>query len=358
MEDPNGPVLPPPGGIESNLDDPPNGNALVRGLISLFLAISLIFLLIRAYAKTVYMKNRPTLGDYVILPAIGAYVTGCVLIYRVAATSGFFVHGWDFRLKDLPWFYYNLFLCTLMYLATMIFLKTAILLEWARIFSANSRKAFRWTCYILAGVNSIYYAINIVLECTSCTPRAYYWDKTIPNGHCTNTAILSLVSAIVNLLFDLSLLILPYGVVWRLNMSPRKRAGVYVVFIIGLLGCICAALRIVFGIVYVYRDDYTYELSKQLILCTAEVAAGFLVFCAPAVPKPVMFLAQQTRESMDHLALSALSRSTASTRTVPEAISQPGFLRFLFSRKKPRPGPYNQYSEINEQSSVPLLNSA
>ncbi|KAI1851632.1 hypothetical protein JX266_003094 [Neoarthrinium moseri] len=235
MADPEGAVLPPPDGVEPNLDNPPNGNALINGLTSLFLAISLIFLLIRAYARTSYMKNRPALGDYVILPAIGTYIAGCVFVFRVAATSGFFVHGWDFRLKNLAWFYYNLFLGTQMYLATMIFLKTAILLEWARIFGPGSRKAFRWTCYIIAGLNSTYYIINIILECTSCTPREYYWDKTIPGGHCLDAAVLSLTSALVNLLFDLAILLLPQGVIWRLNMSRRKRVGVSVVFVIGLL---------------------------------------------------------------------------------------------------------------------------
>lgn len=122
-----------------------------------------------------------------------------------------------------------------MYLATMIFLKTAILLEWARIFGTGGRKTFRWTCYIIAVVNSIYYVFNIILECTSCTPRAYYWDKTIPGGHCSNGAVLALTSAVINLLLDVAMLVLPQGMIWRLNMSTKKRVGVSTVFIIGLL---------------------------------------------------------------------------------------------------------------------------
>lgn len=61
--DPNGPVMPPPDGIESNLDNPPNRNTLIIGLSSFFLAIPLIFLLLRAYARAFYMKNTQTLGD-------------------------------------------------------------------------------------------------------------------------------------------------------------------------------------------------------------------------------------------------------------------------------------------------------
>lgn len=129
----------------------------------------------------------------------------------------------------------NLFLGTQMYLASMIFIKSAILLEWARIFGPSSRSTFRLTCYALAVVNAIYYTINISLEVTSCRPRAYYWDKTIPGGKCVyNGPALSLTSALINLLFDLAILLLPQGVIWKLNMSRRKRVGVSAVFIVGL----------------------------------------------------------------------------------------------------------------------------
>ncbi|KAI1424729.1 hypothetical protein F5Y12DRAFT_714968 [Xylaria sp. FL1777] len=326
----DGPVIPPPPGVVSNLDDPPNKNAMVKGLTSFFLAISLVFIIIRIYAKTVYNNNRPTLADYVVIPAIGTYVAGCIFVYRVAATSGFFVHGWDFRLRNLAWFYYNLFLGTQMYLATMIFLKSAILIEWARIFGPGNRKAFRLTCYILAGLNSLYYTINILVEVNSCHPRAYYWDKTIPGGHCLDGPVLALTSALVNLVFDLAILILPQTVIWRLNMSRRRRAGVSIVFVIGLFAVVSAILRISFGATYVSNNDYTYVLSPQSILCTAEITAGFLVFASPAAPKPVLHLLKQAGSSVDRL----IGSSKGSNDKMETGGSQSRNFMSLFSRKR------------------------
>ncbi|KAI1467742.1 uncharacterized protein F4812DRAFT_427450 [Daldinia caldariorum] len=345
----NGPVLSPPDGIESNLDNPPNRNALVIGFTSFFLAISLIFLLVRAYARLFYAKNTQALGDSLIIPAIGTYIAACIIVFRIAITSGFFVHGWDFRLKDLAWFYYNLFLGTQLYLATMITLKSTILLEWARIFGPGSRKAFRWSCYIIAALNAIYYTINIILECTACTPREYYWDKTIPGGTCRYSAILSLISAIVNLVFDVAILILPQGVIWRLNMSRRKKVGCSVVFIIGHLACVCAALRIAFSVAYVSSDDYTYQLSPQTILCNAEVAAGFLVFTTPATPKPILYLTQQAMGSMDRLIRSARSGSRGTAAGVESGFnSQSRPFKSLFFRKKSGSNLYNPIDERND----------
>ncbi|KAF2965318.1 hypothetical protein GQX73_g8273 [Xylaria multiplex] len=338
----DGPVLPPPDGVESNLDNPPNGNALVIGLTSFFLSIALIFIVLRIYAKTIYLKNKPDLGDYVILPGIGTYIAGCIFCYRVALTSGFFVHGWDFRLRDQSWFYYNLFLGTQMYLASMIFVKSAILLEWARIFGPGSRSAFRLTCYVLAVLNAIYYTINISLEVTSCRPRAFYWDKTIPGGRCVyNGPALSLTSALINLLFDLAILLLPQGIIWRLNMSRRKRVGVSAVFIVGLGACTSAILRIVFGVAYVTNNDYTYLLSPQSILCIAEVTAGILVFAAPATPKPVVYLVKQAGSSVDRLLRS--TRGSASGVDSGTERSE----KDLYSRKKPSSNPYDRDLETD-----------
>ncbi|KAI2608213.1 uncharacterized protein GGS25DRAFT_265511 [Hypoxylon fragiforme] len=231
----------------------------------------------------------------------------------------------------------------------MITLKSAILLEWARIFGPGNRRLFRWSCYTIAAVNSIYYTINIILECTACTPREYYWDKTIIGGTCRYSTLLSLISALVNLVFDVAILILPQGVIWRLNMSRRKRVGCSAVFVIGLLACVCAALRIAFTVAYVSSDDYTYLLSPQTILCNAEITAGILVFTTPAAPKPMLYLTQRAVGSMGRLIRSARSSSRGTARGAEsEFDSQSRPFKSLFSRKKSGSNLYNPIDERND----------
>jgi hypothetical protein len=55
--DPNGPALAPPDGVDSNFDNPSNGNTLVITVLSVSLTISSLFLLIRGLAKGVYLKR-------------------------------------------------------------------------------------------------------------------------------------------------------------------------------------------------------------------------------------------------------------------------------------------------------------
>ncbi|KAI1173476.1 hypothetical protein F4777DRAFT_449930 [Nemania sp. FL0916] len=301
--DPNAPALDPPDGIESNFDNPSNGNILVVSVLSISLAISSLFLLARGLAKGVYLKKFQV-QDFVIVPAYIFFVAFSVYIYRIAATTGFFVHAWDIRFGDLAEFYHNFFYVTNFYLATMIFLKSAILLEWIRLFvPGKTRNAFFWTCNVVALLNALYYTANIIVENVSCTPKAYWWDKSL-TGHCLNGTVLALTSATVNLAFDIIILILPQRVIWSLNMSTLRRFGVSIVFVIGLLAVILAAIRLSSSVTYIREADYTYNLAPQALLQTAEMTAGILVFTIPTIPKPFAHLMRRAGSSVEKLVTS------------------------------------------------------
>ncbi|KAI3326186.1 hypothetical protein HD806DRAFT_532838 [Xylariaceae sp. AK1471] len=327
--DPNSPALEPPNGVESNFDNPSNGNTLVITVLSISLTISSIFLLIRGLAKGIYLKSFQ-IQDVVIIPAYIFFVAFSVYIYRIAATTGFFVHAWDIRFGDLAEFYHNFFYVTNFYLATMIFLKSAILLEWVRLFvPGKTRNAFYWTCHAVAVLNALYYTANIIVENVSCTPKAYWWDKSL-TGHCLNGTVLALTSATVNLAFDIIVLILPQRVIWTLNMSTSRRLGVSVIFVIGLLAVVLAAIRLASAVTYIQGVDYTYNLAPQALLQTAEMTAGILVFTIPATPKPLAYVAQQAGSSVEKLMGSRRSGGSGGSGRRSDGDSD----RFFSSRKK------------------------
>ncbi|KAI0428955.1 hypothetical protein F5Y09DRAFT_357311 [Xylaria sp. FL1042] len=324
--DPNSPALDPPEGVESNFDNPPNGNTLVITVLSVSLALSSICLFIRGLAKGAYLKKFQV-EDVVIVPAYIFFVAFSVYIYQIAAETGFFVHAWDIRFGDLAEFYHKFFYVTNFYLATMIFLKSAILLEWIRLFvPGKTRNAFFWTCHTVAILNALYYTANIIVENVSCTPKAYWWDKSL-TGHCLNGTVLALTSATVNLAFDIIILILPQKVIWTLNLSPSRRLGVSFVFVIGLLAVVLAAVRLSAAVTYIKEADYTYNLAPQALLQTAEMAAGILVFTIPAMPKPLAYVMKRAGSSVEKLVGSRRSNSGSGSGRGESA-------RFLSSRKK------------------------
>lgn len=172
-------------------------------------------------------------------------------------TTGNFVHTWNFRLRDLAPFYQVClarctdFQCTkgdlelifqqngfyglMFYSTVMMTIKPLILLEWVHIFALVGRAPFKWTCYVVGTVNVLMYFIAIMIDANACKPREYWWDLTIEGGHCINTRNLPIATGTINAVIDLFILLLPQGIIWRLNMSRNQRLGVALVFAVGTL---------------------------------------------------------------------------------------------------------------------------
>lgn len=68
-----------------------------------------------------------------------------------------------------------------------------------------------------------------------CRPFAYYWDRSIPNGHCVNDNLIGYTITAVNVATDLVVLVLPIPWLWGMNMTAPKRLAVVGLFILGSL---------------------------------------------------------------------------------------------------------------------------
>ena len=67
-----------------------------------------------------------------------------------------------------------------------------------------------------------------------CNPRAKFWNPTLP-GHCINSDAVDVVTAAINVLSDIVLLLLPLKCVWELQMQSRSKVAVSAVFLTGIL---------------------------------------------------------------------------------------------------------------------------
>jgi hypothetical protein len=66
-----------------------------------------------------------------------------------------------------------------------------------------------------------------------CTPFAFNYDKTVPNGKCFNVAAYANSSSVPNIFTDLAVLVLPLRTVWGLKISVGRRVGLLIIFLIG-----------------------------------------------------------------------------------------------------------------------------
>lgn len=175
------------------------------------------------------------------------------------------------------------------FLALQLTIKTAILVEWIRIFLPNGgrrRSLFFWASQFVIWTNIIFCGTTIILYGIACVPHSYLWDPTIKGGYCRiKGGYLPLPTAFFSFLSDIIILFIPQRVIWKLNMSRRRRIGISFVFALGLAACAASAVRLFWAIGRAKSADTTYNISSLLLTAAGEGTCAILVMCVPAMPK-------------------------------------------------------------------------
>ncbi|RYP64126.1 hypothetical protein DL771_008906 [Monosporascus sp. 5C6A] len=307
-----GPALEPPPGVTPNFIDPPNRNGL-------------------AYAT--------------------AAVTACAtahtwVLSMITKHPGYFVHQWDVRVKDIPSHIYAIHMGVNFYLGAILAIKAAILLEWFRIFNPiGERNAFFWVGHALLVVNTLFYTSAIFVENFTCIPLERLWDKTVP-GTCIDLEEYYIATAAFNVFSDIFILVLPQKVVWKLQMTRRRKVGVSLIFAVGILTCLVAIVRVYTSTSYVAAEDKVYALSPMSLLTHIETHLLLLVICIPTVPSVLsnMQLSMGIRTTLRSL----LSRTGGKrTPSIPTSSSRH---RDSSARRGSTDGVYRKITE----SDVPL----
>lgn len=89
-----------------------------------------------------------------------------------------------------------------------------------------------WTAL---AVNVAFGASTIIANCLICRPIPYRWSPDIVNGTCGDQKALDLYTAILNLVHDVVLVILPIPILWSVRVASTKRLVTICMFGIGIM---------------------------------------------------------------------------------------------------------------------------
>lgn len=125
----------------------------------------------------------------------------------------------------------NYKLATISFGLGIAFLKIAILLDWMQIFvPTGTRNSLFWILQALIWGNALFYFIGSFIDGFICS------ERSVGSMKCNSELVKYIVaSSIVNLTSDITILITPHWVIWKLNMSTAQKKGISLLFIIGLL---------------------------------------------------------------------------------------------------------------------------
>lgn len=125
-----------------------------------------------------------------------------------------------------------LFIMRFTYNTGLTLVKLSVLMLYARIF--GTVRGYRIAFWIVGFVVVAWCIAMNFANLFGCVPIHKSWDISVP-GHCVSIKAHLFGGAILNILTDLALLLLPMPGLWRLQMSTRRKVGVVGVFISGYL---------------------------------------------------------------------------------------------------------------------------
>ncbi|KAI1409847.1 hypothetical protein F5Y13DRAFT_169053 [Hypoxylon sp. FL1857] len=250
-------------------------NIIVCVSICAFLAV--LFVGTRLYARWLH-GNTLLLADYLIIFALFLYIPFCVAL-ALCTNSGLGKHALFVTDPRLLQIYF--ISSEVIYSVVIVVIKWSIAAFYQRIFP---QKWFRWallgvTLFMGAWMFTTVFAISF-----QCIPIEYNWDTTIPGGHCINIGQLALATSILNVITDVAILVLPLPLVWKLNVTPKRRQGLIFLFALGGGACVVGITRAGFIGNLNATTDPTWDNVPAAYLSAIEVLAGFLVACIPSYP--------------------------------------------------------------------------
>ena len=122
----------------------------------------------------------------------------------------------------------------MLYSPTLLLSKLTLLFQLERMFTPTKTGAVFLVIRGLVWLNVGFYIANILSIIFQCTPVQKAWKPSLP-GKCLNSEINYIVTSGINILSDVSILILPLWAIRHLQVPLSRKLGVAAIFAAGIL---------------------------------------------------------------------------------------------------------------------------
>ncbi|KAL4895254.1 hypothetical protein BDV59DRAFT_152089 [Aspergillus ambiguus] len=247
-------------------------------LVPLILATLLFF--IRMMAKAIGLGGGWGVDDYTI---IVAEILAIVLFALNASMIhyGFGSNMWDIvPMENITALYKRFYGFVILYKAQISLSKISVCLFLLRIFQS---RLFRFTTYTIIGLNVAIAVTWILTDSLRCMPPRLAWTGWAGEepGTCIDFMTATFANAFVNIGVDTVMVLMPVYEILKLNLSARKKAGVGIMFAMGLVLTVVAILRVVVFWFNRWGSNPTVQLQPIVHWSVIEVQIAVLCACLP-----------------------------------------------------------------------------
>ncbi|KAJ5205566.1 hypothetical protein N7472_002014 [Penicillium cf. griseofulvum] len=164
-------------------------------------------------------------------------------------------------------------------------IKLSILFLWKRMLSPiRSFQLFCWVMIVIVAAWSISFFFATLFQCGT------HWDwNWAPIGffltECTDTLNMLTVFCGTDLLTDFVIMFMPVPIIWKLQMSVKKKVGVTSVFMVGIFTIGAGVARTYIYLVTSYdkedNPDFIADFTLFILWSEIEVNVAMIVCCMP-----------------------------------------------------------------------------
>jgi hypothetical protein len=197
--------------------------------------ISAACMLLRIVYKAVAFGVGEIGGDdYAVIAAVLAGVPTVVIIDRGIVTNGLGKDVWTVPFEHVINFARWLYILEILYFLLIAIVKLTLLFFFLRIFPKPLIRKLLWATIAFTVLYGISFSITAIFQ---CSPISYYWLQYAEegSGKCVNINALAWTNAIISIILDIWMLILPLYEVFHLQLSWRNKISVALMFFVGTL---------------------------------------------------------------------------------------------------------------------------
>ncbi|KAF5006519.1 hypothetical protein FDECE_7121 [Fusarium decemcellulare] len=276
-------AMPPPDGVTPDFDGRTSLQQTVVVVYACTFAIASVVLGLRLYSAAAIVRKLDWDIPLILLAWAGslAFFIGVIL----AIPSGFGKHLWDVRATDLVGYLNLLLVLGLTYVWPPTLAKLAILVLYHRLIPNT---AFRFCLYATAVGLVVYTLVFTILLAGPCHPQKAGTAVCVVN--------LTISQAVLNIVSDAIVIILPIPLIHRLNMPLKQRITVGLLLALGSAVVIVSCIR--FGYVQKMKDnpDVTWTQASASLWSCIEMNTGIICQCLahlkPFIRKHIPWLAR------------------------------------------------------------------
>ncbi|KAF4778685.1 hypothetical protein HER10_EVM0008810 [Colletotrichum scovillei] len=267
--------------IKAAFGSPPEGIDLTENQATKNNAIVIILLSIATFSVAGRLIARGKYGPALLFVAATA---GMVIAIGQAGAGR---HVWALSVDDLVQTSKLLYIYSFVFCTAVLTTKISILLFYWRVFMGNML-SFRfsiWTGAFLVGSYPVYFMITMGV---CCSPLSHYWTQFKgTTGTCINVGRFFFILAIINLITDVILLVIPVPEILKLQMRKDKKIAVCGILGLGGFVCIASAVRVHYLNVFSTATDVTWMMGPVAIWSSVEPSVGIFSACLPSF-KPLL----------------------------------------------------------------------